>query len=76
MQKNTMSWFCEAGGGGVAGIAFVGSLCGSYNTNLNERQGSAAGTGFVSSPKNPSKRFQNCFYSLLVLFLLFLPVYK
>ena len=60
-----MSWFCEAGGGGVAGIAFVGSLCGSYNTNLNERQGSAAGTGFVSSPKNPPKRFQNCFYRIM-----------
>ena len=52
-----MSWFCENGGGGVAGIAFVGSLCGSYNTNLNERQWSAAGTGFVSSAKNPSIRF-------------------
>ena len=61
-----MSWFCEAGGGGVAGIAFVGSLCGSYNTNLNERQWSAAGTGFVSSPKNPPKRFQNCFYRMTV----------
>ena len=56
-----MSWFCEAGGGGVAGIAFVGSLCGSYNTNLNERQGSAAGTGFVSSPKNQPKKLATLF---------------
>ena len=45
-----MSWFCDAGGGGTAGIAFLGTLCvsGGWNTNLNERQWSAAGTGFVS----------------------------
>ena len=43
-----MSWWCNAGGGGVAGIAFVGALCSSYNTNLNEKQWSAAGSGFVS----------------------------
>ena len=47
---DTMSWFCDAGGGGTAGIAFLGTLCvsGGWNTNLNERQWSAAGTGFVS----------------------------
>ena len=45
---DTMSWWCDAGGGGVAGIAFVGALCTSYNTNLNEKQWSAAGSGFVS----------------------------
>ena len=45
-----MSWFCDAGGGGTAGIAFLGTLCvsGGWNTNLNERQWTAAGTGFVS----------------------------
>ena len=45
-----MSWFCDAGGGGTAGIAFLGTLCSTrgWNTNLNERQWSAAGTGFVS----------------------------
>ena len=43
-----MSWWCDAGGGGVAGIAFVGALCTSYNTNLNEKQRSAADSGFVS----------------------------
>ena len=43
-----MSWWCDAGGGGVAGIAFVGALCTSYNTNLNEKQRSAAESGFVS----------------------------
>ena len=43
-----MSWWCDAGEGGVAGIAFVGALCTSYNTNLNEKQWSAAGSGFVS----------------------------
>ena len=43
-----MSWWCDNGGGGVAGIAFVGALCTSYNTNLNEKQRSAAESGFVS----------------------------
>ena len=43
-----MSWWCDAGGGGVAGIAFVGALCTSYNTNLNEKQRTVAGSGFVS----------------------------
>ena len=61
-----MSWFCENGGGGVAGIAFVGSLCGSYNTNLNERQWSAAGTGFVSFAKKSPKQFQNCYFIRIV----------
>ena len=63
-----MSWFCEAGGGGVAGIAFVGSLCGSYNTNLNERQWSAAGTGFVSCPKYQPKDFKLVIFSYCVTF--------
>ena len=45
---DTMSWWCDNGGGGVAGIAFVGALCTSYNTNLNEKQRSAAESGFVS----------------------------
>jgi len=44
---DTMSWWCNAGGGGTAGIAFVGALCSSYNTNLNEKQWSVAGSGFV-----------------------------
>ena len=46
-----MSWWCNAGGGGVAGIAWVGTLCsgGGYNTNLNEKQWSPAGSGFVST---------------------------
>jgi len=48
----TMSWFAAAGGGGVAGIAWVGTLCLTYNgigymTNLNEKQRTAAATGFV-----------------------------
>ena len=63
-----MSWFCEAGGGGVAGIAFVGSLCGSYNTNLNERQWSAAGTGFVSSSKDQPKDIKLVCFSYCVIF--------
>ena len=47
----TMSWFSASGGGGVAGIAWVGTLCmkhKGYMTNLNEKQRTAAATGFVS----------------------------
>ena len=46
-----MSWFSASGGGGVAGIAWVGTLCmkhKGYMTNLNEKQRTAAATGFVS----------------------------
>ena len=45
---DTMSWWCTPGGGGVAGIAYVGAICSTYNTNLNEKQSYAAGSGFVS----------------------------
>ena len=47
---DTFSWWSNSGSGGVAGIAWVGTLCNSngYGTNLNEKQGSAAGSGFVS----------------------------
>jgi hypothetical protein len=44
---DTMSWWCKRGGGGVAGIAYVGAICMSYNTNLNEKQSNAANSGFV-----------------------------
>ena len=45
------SWWCNSGGGGVAGIAYVGTTCNSngYQTSLNEYQGSMAGAGFVSN---------------------------
>ena len=45
-----MSWWCAPGGFGVVGTAWVGTLCDSdgWNTNLNERQQSAAGSGYVS----------------------------
>ena len=46
---DVVSWWCNNGGGGVAGVAFVGTLCSSYNTNLNEKQWSSAGSGFVST---------------------------
>ena len=45
---STMSWFCNWGGGGVAGIAYLGTLCGRYNTNLNEASSNKAVSGFVS----------------------------
>ena len=51
-----MSWFVAKGGGGVAGIAWVGTLCMTYKgymTNLNEKQRTAAATGFVSSILSP-----------------------
>ena len=49
-----MSWFCNQGGGGVAGIAWVGTLCmgSGYNTNLNEAYSSYSVSGFVSSIAN------------------------
>ena len=43
-----MSWWCNSGGGGVAGIAFIGGLCSSYNTNLNEYWSTQSGAAFVS----------------------------
>ena len=45
---DTMSWWCNEGGGGVAGIAFVGALCSSYNTNLNEYWSTQSGAAFVN----------------------------
>ena len=47
---DTFSWWSDSGAGGTAGIAWVGTLCrqDGYNTNLNERQSTSAGSGFVS----------------------------
>ena len=47
-----MSWWCNQGGGGTAGIAYVGTLCmgDGYNTNLNEGDSSKAVSGYVSFP--------------------------
>merc|ERR1711899_100176 len=46
-NPDVFAWWSASGGGGVAGIAFVGVLCTSYHTSLNEKQHSAAGSGFV-----------------------------
>merc|ERR1712088_371228 len=45
------SWFVNQGGGGVAGIAWVGTLCmhSGYNTNLNEAYSSLAVSAFILS---------------------------
>ena len=43
-----MSWWCNNGGGGTAGIAYLGALCGSYGMNLNEWQDTTSAAGFVS----------------------------
>ena len=45
-----MSWWCNNGGGAVAGIAYKGALCADdgYNINLNEKQYSTAASGYVS----------------------------
>ena len=45
----TTSWWCDTGGGGVAGMAYVGCLCNSCATNLNEYQNTQSGSGFVST---------------------------
>jgi len=50
VDVDVYSWWCQSGGGGTAGIAWLGTLCyqpSGYNTNLNEMQWSAAGSGFV-----------------------------
>jgi len=44
---DTYSWFCNRGGGGVAGVAFVAELCNHRAVNLNERQRTYASSGFV-----------------------------
>ena len=53
VEADVFSWWCNSGGGGVAGIAWLGTLCNSYgagyNTDLNEKQWSAADSGFVST---------------------------
>ena len=65
-----MSWWCNDGGGSVAGIAFVGTLCSSYNTNLNEKRGSLAASGFVSAlrVKNfyTSRFMENNYFDVVV----------
>jgi len=47
IHADTFSWFCNRGGGSVAGIAYLGTLCGNFNQNLNERQSNDAASGFV-----------------------------
>ena len=45
------AWWCNSGGGGVAGIAYVGGLCKTKSgvaTSLNEYQNTASSAGFVS----------------------------
>ena len=45
------AWWCNSGGGGVAGIAYLGGLCRANTglaTSLNEYQSTAASAGFVS----------------------------
>ena len=46
-----MSWWCKEGGDGVAGIAFLGTLCkgDGLNTNINEADDRMAASGYVSS---------------------------
>ena len=45
---DTYSWFCDRGGWGVAGVAFVAELCNVNAVNLNERQRTYAASGYVS----------------------------
>ena len=55
-RPDIFSWWCNRGGGGIAGIAFVGALCGYSNTNLNEKQSSTAASAFVSKFDNVDLR--------------------
>ena len=52
-KATTYSWFCNRGGGGVAGVALVGNLCNRNAVNLNERQWNYAASGFVSLESHP-----------------------
>ena len=45
---DVMSWWCDEGKGDIAGIAFVGGLCSTYNLNLNEYQENPSSAGYVS----------------------------
>ena len=47
-KVDTMSWWCDYGGGSTAGIAYVGALCSGHRTNLNEYQSTQSASGFVS----------------------------
>ena len=46
----TFSWWTAYGGGGVAGMAWVGTLCHSnyYGTNINEKMSTAAQSAYVN----------------------------
>ena len=46
-KADVFSWFCNRGGGSTAGMAYVGSLCTDTKININEKQSTAAGSGFV-----------------------------
>ena len=45
---DVVSWWCDWGGGSIVGTAFIGGLCGSYNTNLNEFQLRHSAAGMVN----------------------------
>ena len=52
-----MSWFVAKGGGDIAGMAWLGTLCRidkGLMTNINEKQRTAAKTGFVSFNTSPT----------------------
>jgi len=45
---DVMSWWCKRNDGGeYAGMAYIGTLCTSRNTNLNEKQRNTASSGFL-----------------------------
>ena len=46
-EVDVMSWWCDNGGGRIAGKAYLGRLCTSLSTNIIEKQNSIADSGFV-----------------------------
>ena len=46
-EVDVMSWWCDNGGGRIAGKAYLGRLCTSLSTNIIEKQDSVADSGFV-----------------------------
>ena len=73
---DVMSWWCDWGGGPVSGIAFVGTLCSDYNTNLNEYQATQNIAGLVSIANKPMLPCIPYYLSIKISVFTILPINK
>ena len=44
---DVVSWWCNAGGDNIAGVAYLGGLCSDVRSNLNEKQDTVMQSGYV-----------------------------